>query len=139
MPANDMPMILSTFLLAATVSSVPELTAFKPGETVLTDSIVRERIETCASNILHHLKVEESFVKPFRDCDSKDTWRFVGCGMLLDALVKGSEVMLSSGIYGKIDAVEAETFIVEIAPGMKIKVAKNGVAGAVEAKKEETK
>ncbi|MCQ2377858.1 MAG: preprotein translocase subunit YajC [Victivallaceae bacterium] len=58
---------------------------------------------------------------------------------MLDSLVKGSEVMLSSGIYGKIDAVEAEAFLVEIAPGMKIKVAKNGVAGAVEDKKEETK
>ena len=83
-------MTAALFLLAATVATVPELTAFKPGETVLTDGIVRERIETCASNILHHLKVEESFVKPFRDCNSGDRWQFVGCGMLLDALVKAA-------------------------------------------------
>ena len=50
---------------------------------------------------------------------------------MLNALVKGKEVMLANGIYGKISEVKEKTFIVEIAPGVCIEVAKNGVAEVV--------
>ena len=80
----------TTQLVVETEEMMKIVKSLNKESTIAVDGIVRERIETCASNILHHLKVEESFVKPFRDCDSKDAWQFVGCGMLLDALVKAA-------------------------------------------------
>ncbi len=50
---------------------------------------------------------------------------------MLDSIVKGTEVMLASGMYGKVDSVLADAFIVEIAPNVKIKVAKAGIAEVV--------
>ncbi|MBE6386786.1 MAG: preprotein translocase subunit YajC [Lentisphaerae bacterium] len=50
---------------------------------------------------------------------------------MLNALVKGKEVMLANGIYGKISEVKEKTFIVEIAPSVCVEVAKNGVAEVV--------
>ena len=50
---------------------------------------------------------------------------------MLNALVKGKEVMLANGIYGKISEVKEKTFIVEIAPNVCVEVAKNGVAEVV--------
>jgi len=47
---------------------------------------------------------------------------------MLDALSKGAEVMLASGIFGTIVEVQGDSFLVEIADGVKIKVAKNGIA-----------
>ncbi len=68
---------------------------------------------------------------------------------MLDSIVKGTEVMLSCGIYGKIDSVAEDFFIVEIAPNVKIKIAKAGIAEVIvkeekaaempSVKKEETK
>ena len=49
---------------------------------------------------------------------------------MLDALVKGTQVMLAGGIHGRISEVKAETFMIEIAPSVVIEVAKNGVAEA---------
>lgn len=51
---------------------------------------------------------------------------------MLNALVRGKEVMLGNGIYGKISEVKENTFIVEIAPGVCIEVAKSGVAEVIE-------
>ena len=49
---------------------------------------------------------------------------------MLDALKAGDEIVLAGGIHGRIDRVaENNTFIVEIADGVKIKTDKNGVAG----------
>ncbi len=50
---------------------------------------------------------------------------------MLDALAKGAEVMLASGIFGTIAEVQGDSFIVQIAEGVKIKVAKNGIADVV--------
>ena len=50
---------------------------------------------------------------------------------MLNALVKGKEVMLANGIYGKISEVKEKTFVVEIAPNVCVEVAKNGVAEVV--------
>ncbi|MBP5284990.1 MAG: glycoside hydrolase family 127 protein [Kiritimatiellae bacterium] len=106
---------MNTILIFA--SALGALSPFKPGETILLDGIVRERIETCASNILHHLKVEESLVKPFLDMDEvQDTGRFIGCGMLLDAIVKaaahgaGGEEMVrfKDHVLGEIYSAQAE-------------------------------
>ncbi|MCQ2379644.1 MAG: preprotein translocase subunit YajC [Victivallaceae bacterium] len=47
---------------------------------------------------------------------------------MLDQLVKGTPVMLGSGIYGTIVEVLENDFRVEIAPAVVVKVAKNGVA-----------
>lgn len=55
---------------------------------------------------------------------------------MLDALVKGTQVVLAGGIRGRISEVKAETFMVEIAPSVVIEVAKNGVAEAAAAEKQ---
>ncbi|QAR34327.1 preprotein translocase subunit YajC [Geovibrio thiophilus] len=53
---------------------------------------------------------------------------------MLDALKAGDEVILAGGIYGKIDRVaDQNTFIVEIADGVKVKSAKSGVASVASA------
>jgi len=43
---------------------------------------------------------------------------------MLQALAKGDEVILSSGIHGKIDSVKESTFIVKIDDSTKIEVSK---------------
>ena len=47
---------------------------------------------------------------------------------MIDRTVKGTKVLLASGIRGVIDEVRENEFVVEIAPGVKITVVKNGVA-----------
>ena len=44
----------------------------------------------------------------------------------------GSEVMLGSGIYGRVAAIGDETFDVEIAPGTTMKVAKQAIVRVIE-------
>ena len=59
---------------------------------------------------------------------------------MIDRLVKGTPVLLASGIRGVIDEVRENEFVVEIAPNVKITVVKNGVAEVeAEAKAEEKK
>lgn len=58
---------------------------------------------------------------------------------MLNKMGKDTEVMLTSGIFGKIVEVADDSFVIEVAFGVKIKVAKNAVANAVEANKEEVK
>jgi preprotein translocase subunit YajC len=59
---------------------------------------------------------------------------------MLDAIKAGDAVVLAGGIHGRIDRVaENNSFIVEIADGVKIKVDKNGVAGLASAAPAENK
>ena len=48
---------------------------------------------------------------------------------MMDSIAKGTKVILSSGIYGTVEAVHNDSMIVEIASGVRIKVAKSGIAG----------
>ena len=48
---------------------------------------------------------------------------------MMDKIVKGTKVLLTSGIYGTVDAVQEDSMIVEIAAGVKIQVAKSGISG----------
>jgi preprotein translocase subunit YajC len=53
---------------------------------------------------------------------------------MLNAIKAGDEVMTGGGIYGKVTKViDNNTFIVEIADGVTIKVAKSGIAQKVTA------
>ncbi len=47
--------------------------------------------------------------------------------MAIAQLVKGSKVILNSGIYGAIAEVKPSSFVVEIAPNVNIEVMKNSV------------
>jgi preprotein translocase subunit YajC len=47
---------------------------------------------------------------------------------MLDRIVKGSRVLLNSGVYGKVSEVRKNEFLIEIAEGVKVLVIKNGVA-----------
>ena len=47
---------------------------------------------------------------------------------MLDRIVKGTRVLLNSGVYGKVSEVREKEFLVEIADNVKVLVIKNGVA-----------
>ena len=48
------------------------------------------------------------------------------------ALEVGSEVMLGSGIFGRVQSLEDETVHVELAPGVTVKVIRQAIARVVE-------
>jgi preprotein translocase subunit YajC len=48
---------------------------------------------------------------------------------LVEALKKGDHVITNGGIYGEIQAVDAQTVILKIADNVRIKVAKSAIAG----------
>jgi preprotein translocase subunit YajC len=48
------------------------------------------------------------------------------------ALEVGAEVMLTSGIYGRVVSLEDETIHLELAPGTRVKVARQAVVRVVE-------
>ena len=50
---------------------------------------------------------------------------------MIDHIVKGTRVLLASGICGVVEEVKENEVIVEIAPGVKICVVKNGIAEVV--------
>ncbi len=50
---------------------------------------------------------------------------------LLTALKKGDEVVLTSGIFAKVLAVEDKTLLVEVADKVRVKVLKQAVSGPV--------
>lgn len=54
---------------------------------------------------------------------------------MLDRIVKGSKVLLNSGVYGKVAEVREKEFLVEIADNVKVLVIKNGVASVEEENK----
>ena len=56
-----------------------------------------------------------------------------------EALKKGDRVVTIGGIHGKITEVKESTFVVEIAPNMKITIEKSAVAGEGGAQLGETK
>ena len=58
---------------------------------------------------------------------------------MLDRIAKGDEVLLASGIYGKVAEVSQEDLVVEIAGGVVIKVAKAGIANVVTEEEPKTK
>jgi len=61
---------------------------------------------------------------------------------MLNSISAGDEIMTGGGIFGKVlKVIDNNTFIVEIATGVTIKLAKNGIASKVtpEAAAEETK
>lgn len=50
---------------------------------------------------------------------------------MVQALQKGDQVITSGGIHGRIHAVEDRVLTVEIAPGVRIRVQKDNVAGRI--------
>jgi len=48
---------------------------------------------------------------------------------LVETLKKGDRAITNGGIYGEIQAVDAETVILKIADNVRIKVAKSAIAG----------
>ena len=58
---------------------------------------------------------------------------------MLDRIAKGDEVLLASGIYGKVSEVRQDDFMVEISGGVVIKVAKAGIANVVPGEEPKTK
>ncbi len=58
---------------------------------------------------------------------------------MLDSIVKGSRVLLNSGVYGKVVEVKEKEFLVEIADNVRVLVIKNGVASVEEEKNGDAK
>ena len=58
---------------------------------------------------------------------------------MLDRIVKGSRVLLNSGVYGKVVEVREKEFLVEIAENVKVLVIKNGIASVEEEKSGDAK
>ncbi len=58
---------------------------------------------------------------------------------MLDRIVKGSRVLLNSGVYGKVVEVREKEFLVEIAENVKVLVIKNGIASVEDEKSGEAK
>ena len=61
----------------------------------------------------------------------------------VDGLQKGDKVVTTNGIHGRVDKVDETTFLVEIAPTVKIRIEKSGISTdltmAVAGKSEEKK
>ena len=47
---------------------------------------------------------------------------------MMDRITKGTAVVLTSGVYGKVAEVREDSFIVEIADNVRIRVNKSGIA-----------
>ena len=56
---------------------------------------------------------------------------------MMDKVVKGTKVLLNSGVYGKIVEVKENDFLVEIAENVRVLVVKEGIARIEEDKKKE--
>lgn len=50
---------------------------------------------------------------------------------LIEALNKGDEVLTNGGIAGRIDKVEGQFLVVEVAPGVKLKVQRHAIANVL--------
>ena len=58
---------------------------------------------------------------------------------MIDSLKSGDVILTNGGIYGTITSViDAQTFLVEIAGGVKVKLAKGGIAAKIEPPQSET-
>jgi preprotein translocase subunit YajC len=58
---------------------------------------------------------------------------------MLDKIVKGSKVMLNSGVMGKVSEVREKEFLVEIAENVKVLVIREGVTLIEDEPKKEDK
>lgn len=58
---------------------------------------------------------------------------------MLDKIVKGSRVLLNSGMLGTVAEVREKTVVVEIADKVRVEVVKNGIADVVEEQAEAEK
>ena len=59
---------------------------------------------------------------------------------MMNKIVKGTQVLLNSGVYAKVVEVKENDFLVEIADNVRVLVVKEGIARVMEEeKKEETK
>lgn len=54
---------------------------------------------------------------------------------MLASLKKGDKIITNGGLYGKITGLEENVLIVELADRVRVKIARNGVAGLAEASK----
>ena len=54
------------------------------------------------------------------------------------AVTIGSEVMLGSGIFGTVASIGDETFDIEVAPGTRVKVAKQAVVRVLDTEQHDT-
>ncbi len=52
--------------------------------------------------------------------------------LMLAALEEGDEVLLTSGVYGFVTALDPRTVWVEVAPNVELKVSRSAVGGIVE-------
>jgi preprotein translocase subunit YajC len=50
---------------------------------------------------------------------------------LVDALTKGDEVLTNGGLAGRIEKVGEQFLVVEVAPGVKLKVQKHAIANVL--------
>jgi preprotein translocase subunit YajC len=50
---------------------------------------------------------------------------------MLESLRKGDDVITTSGIYGRITGINGDQVVIEIAPQMRIKMLRSGVAQAI--------
>ncbi len=55
---------------------------------------------------------------------------------MIDQIVKGTRVMLNSGMFGTVVEVKSNSFVVEIADKVNVEVVKNGVADLVTEQKQ---
>ncbi|MBQ4329950.1 MAG: preprotein translocase subunit YajC [Lentisphaeria bacterium] len=58
---------------------------------------------------------------------------------MMNKIVKGTKVLLNSGVYGKVIEVKENDFVIEIAENVRVLVVKEGIARVEEEKKEEAK
>ena len=58
---------------------------------------------------------------------------------MMNKIVKGTKVLLNSGVYGKVVEVKENDFVIEIAENVRVLVVKEGIARVEEEKKEEAK
>jgi preprotein translocase subunit YajC len=56
---------------------------------------------------------------------------------MLSDLAIGDEILTAGGIYGTVDAIDADEVSVEIAPGTKIRIAKRAVAAVIPEEEED--
>ncbi|MBU2496024.1 MAG: preprotein translocase subunit YajC [Candidatus Omnitrophota bacterium] len=51
---------------------------------------------------------------------------------MIDSLKSGDEIVMLGGLFGKIVEVKAETFVLEIASGTKVKISRSAVSHKVQ-------
>jgi len=75
------------------------------------------------------LELDATFYRPLLDEHLHPTETFHLLRTYADHLKKGDRVILHSGIYGTVQSVDSDSLQIRIAENVKIKIAKNAVAG----------